>query len=598
MMEWVKKHCLLVSFIGSFFCTIGLSQNYIIRRGSLFDTNSLVCFITFFLLVAFFRFVILNYKKREILCSILSGLILSVCYRVGTEFSVTKDINFKSLSLYYTILIIFILFTLLIATLLHYKKIIIEMLNKIKIPEKINIIFLGEKSYWYIFGLIIIMWIPAFLAVFPGIYSYDAGPQVLQIFGGQGLSAHHPVIHTLLLDGCFYIGHLVFGNYNVGLMFYTIIQMIIMALCFAYAVNIMKKYKLPIWAEICALLFFGLSPINQVWVLLTTKDTIYAGFLLVLFVETIDIFIDTDAFFSSKYKLIRYVVISVLMCLFRNQGIYIYILLIPFMVFAVKKYRKKVLLIMVVSVIFVKTITGPISSMCGLAPSNPREALSVPIQQIARVMNLKPEVVTEKEKKIIYKYLPEENIAAYNPVTSDFVKEGFNQEYFKKNPKPFFEVWFSLLKNEPTMFIDSFLFGSYGYFYMDESPYWITYILFDGAWLTDEYNILNIKRNSLFPLYEKYLRKVSVDLVQEKIPVLSIILNEAFPFWVCIVALAVLVYNKKWKLLIPLLIVIGFWGTTLLGPLIAIRYAFPIIVCVPTMFMLMIYDDKKEKNNG
>ena len=148
------------------------------------------------------------------------------------------------------------------------------------------------------------------------------------------------------------------------------------------------------------------------------------------------------------------------------------------------------------------------------------------------------------------------------------------------------------------MFIDSFLFGSYGYFYMDESPYWITYILFDGAWLTDEYNILNIKRNSLFPLYEKYLRKVSVDLVQEKIPVLSIILNEAFPFWVCIVALAVLVYNKKWKLLIPLLIVIGFWGTTLLGPLIAIRYAFPIIVCVPTMFMLMIYDDKKEKNNG
>ena len=57
---------------------------------------------------------------------------------------------------------------------------------------------------------------------------------------------------------------------------------------------------------------------------------------------------------------------------------------------------------MIIPVVIVKIITGPITSYFNIVPSNPREALSVPIQQIARVLTLKPDSVSPEEKEIIY----------------------------------------------------------------------------------------------------------------------------------------------------------------------------------------------------
>ena len=131
---------------------------------------------------------------------------------------------------------------------------------------------------------------------------------------------------------------------------------------------------------------------------------------------------------------------------------------------------------------------------------------------------------------------------------------------------------------------------------MDESPYWMKFILFDGAWMEPEQNILDIERNSKLPAYEEYLRNVSYELIQDKAPVVSTILNEAFPFWLMMVVASVLLYRRQYERLVPLLLVAGFWGTTLLGPLIAIRYAYPIIVCVPTMFSMICMEYKNTEN--
>lgn len=125
-------------------------------------------------------------------------------------------------------------------------------------------------------------------------------------------------------------------------------------------------------------------------------------------------------------------------------------------------------------------------------------------------------------------------------------------------------------------------------------PYWISFILYDGAWLDEGQNILNIQRESKFPLYDKYLRAVSYGLVQERVPVISTVSNEAFPFWILVVVASVLLYQRKLKKLLPLLLVFGFWGTMLLGPLIAIRYAYPIIVCVPSMLAVLYYENNNK----
>ena len=116
---------------------------------------------------------------------------------------------------------------------------------------------------------------------------------------------------------------------------------------------------------------------------------------------------------------------------------------------------------------------------------------------------------------------------------------------------------------------------------MEESPCWYHYILYDNA--HDSIDILNIARDTKFETYDKYLRAVSYDMLLDKIPVISIVANEAFPFWLMVIAAAFVLRRKKYRFLCAMLLPLGYWGTLLLGPVIVVRYAFPLIVLVPLL---------------
>ena len=141
------------------------------------------------------------------------------------------------------------------------------------------------------------------------------------------------------------------------------------------------------------------------------------------------------------------------------------------------------------------------------------------------------------------------------------MKEGFNAELFKKSPLPFFKVWVSIGLKNISAYVDAFLYMSCGYFYTDSTPYWVEFILYDGAWLDNGQNILDIKRTTLFPAYDSYLRSVAEQLAHEKIPIISVIMNEAFPFIVMVLVSGFLVIRRRYKMLLPLLAVFGFWVT-------------------------------------
>lgn len=589
-----NQNDIILSAFLSFFCVYGLSREYVVGESSFVKANSFFTLLLWIILSALFYQIKKNLVFQEVYSSFPGAVILALSQRIGAEFSATKSLNLHNKNFYITCLAITIVFMSLFILLFRYWQTITKVLRKSILNRWSEKISNSNKFYFIIWIGLLICWIPAFLAVYPGIYSYDAGPQVWQIFAKAGLSAHHPVIHTLLLDGCFYLGHAITGNYNTGLLIYTLVQSVFMAACFAYAIYYMKKNRVLPIIQLVAFVFFAFNPINQIWVMTTTKDTIFAGFFLVLLVETWESVIHTEDFFASKKKVVKYVITAILMCLFRNQGIYVLALLVPFVVFTMKKYRKQFLVILLIPIVVVKVITGPISNMLGIESANPREALSVPIQQLARAVTMNPDKVSEEEKEVIYQYIPKEYVDTYNPVTSDTVKEGFNRDLFEKDSKTFFKTWLSVGLKNKGIYLDSFLFGSYGYFYMDESPYWISFILYDGAWLDEGQNILNIQRESKFPLYDKYLRAVSYGLVQERVPVISTVSNEAFPFLILVVVASVLLYQRKLKKLLPLLLVFGFWGTMLLGPLIAIRYAYPIIVCVPSMLAVLYYENNNK----
>ena len=113
-------------------------------------------------------------------------------------------------------------FCLLGVLFLIFGGIIVQFMNWIEaydFDEKEWISRISDKKFFLLtWFLICLCWVPAFLAAYPGIYSYDATPQVLQLFGEEGLqlSSHHPLLHTLFFGACLQAGELLHGSYNTG----------------------------------------------------------------------------------------------------------------------------------------------------------------------------------------------------------------------------------------------------------------------------------------------------------------------------------------------------------------------------------------------
>ena len=53
------------------------------------------------------------------------------------------------------------------------------------------------------------------------------------------------------------------------------------------------------------------------------------------------------------------------------------------------------------------------------------------------------------------------------------------------------------------------------------------------------------------------------------------------------------IWKKKYRNLFPLLLIFGYWGTLLLGPVTSLRYALPLIYCVPRMAELLVPEETR-----
>ncbi|MEG1293917.1 MAG: DUF6020 family protein [Clostridium sp.] len=456
----------------------------------------------------------------------------------------------------------------------------------------------GFKTYIFIYLLTGLFFFVTFLAVYPGIYSYDASVQVLQFFGDKPITTHHPLLHTLFLCGCLKAGEILFGSFQAGMAIHSVLQSALLGAVFSYVIWRMIQKKRPVIVVVLSYLFLVVNPYMQIFAFITTKDILFGAAFLMLFLFAMDMLNDINGFFHSKWLQIRFCFIALLTCFLRNQGIYVLLFFgIIYFIYLLKKsgfqsflhsFAAQWLLLLTIAAGSYLIVNGPVFTAIGVEKGDPKEMLSVPMQQLARAYQEEPELLTEEESAYICELIPTEYLEQYVSVNADPVKNGFRTEVMKKDPGKFLSTWAAIGMKMPKVYIDSFLLGNWGYWYPLETQYWINYIVFDGAFMDREYNVLNIHRNSHFPQYEEYLRNISLTPAFEKIPILSILLNQAFPFWLMLVAAAFLIYFKKYKLLIPLTLILGYWGTLMLGPVTSVRYAFPLMICVPSLFTLLL----------
>jgi len=454
------------------------------------------------------------------------------------------------------------------------------------------------------FILIILMWLPWMIISYPGISNPDTMDQLNQFFHRDDswtiktinllsedvyINKHHSVLHTVVMGLMLKLGkQLVSFTFGAGI--FIILQVILIGFLFSFMIKYMKKNKVNSLIILWSILFVGLNPIVVTYVICAVKDTPNAIFNMLYVIFLLQIVRNFDSIYKNKWRLAGLLVTIMLVLLLRNNGIYTFLLSFPWLVLIYKKHWKKIMLTLLIPLVMFGLYDKVLLPSLNVSDGSIREALSLPLMQLARVVRDKPDIFTDEDKKKINDVFNFELMKKnYDPYVSDGVKEGYNKNATGEELKSFFGVWFKYLKKYPTIYVESVINSTYLYFYPggNRDAFYLmnSWDRVDGYYNIDCLAMFSTIRgvvNKLLNFYYKlpfFLHKV------------------AYFDWVLIFSCFYIIKKKKYKYLIPLSALVAVFLSCLASPLNGnYRYILPIIFSLPMILSIdyIVYRECKE----
>lgn len=447
---------------------------------------------------------------------------------------------------------------------------------------------------WLFHSIVILLcWLPVFLAYYPSVFAYDAEGQLYQVLA-HDYSTHHPLLHTLFLGAFFKLGEILPGSYSAGMAVHSVVQMVIMSAVFGYTTAFLYRKGVPAYARNILLFFYALFPTNSILALSTTKDVLFSAFVL-LYTLFLYRLVTEQGWGGAKKSWLLYVLCATLLLLFRNNAVYAFILASPCVCIGLYRMRADkpgvfqkylfstatVLVLFLLGSVLLKATTDAENG-------SPREMLSVPLQQMARTRVKAEETLQPEVRQELEKYLPSEWVfAAYNPYLADPVK---NRAVIHDDPAGLIKTWIKLGTEHPQIYIDAFLDNSIGYWFIEDKTHAQIYGLGTesgfGYLSTDNRTMpagCEIIEHSYLPRLRRFMEKIVSDNVYQAMPVVRLIFAPAFYWWMLCMYMAAVLYRRKYNMLLPAAFLVVYYMTLLLSPTVLIRYMYPFVVSVPAI---------------
>lgn len=585
--------------------TLCFPQILNLKENSLGFTNSI--FSVFVWLLCFYAVKIsletIDLKDRRAwwIAGILAFL-FTTAMLFGVRLDSVENVNFKDIGLWISLPVLTCLFTVLVRKFWNFlggmeekRAVIIAQNVKVRTPKMKE-----TTANMLTFLFLLLCWIPVLLAVYPGFFVYDAQDEYLQV-ASRTFTTHHPLVHVLLLGGIICAVHKVTDSYNLGIACYTLFQMLLVSGGFTFLLSYLRKKKVSKWLRLVSTLYFGLFPVIVMFTLCSAKDALFTTALLVLLICLLEMNLDSDGFFASRGWIFLFVSSAVMMMLFRNNGIYAFVLLIPFLAFYQKKYRRKVVLWAVLAVVGCLLVNGGLKMVFHAQDSENQEILTVPIQQLARTYKYAPEAFEEEDVDTLYEILPEEALVLYNARLSDPVKYRFCNEAFAADKVKYMKLWAKIGLKKPLSYFNAWLMTSYGFWYPDtvinvyagNSVFTFTYE--NSSYFGYEVELPGV-RDSKIPWLDEVYRRLSLEIEQEKVPILSMMFSPGGLFWLFAFVLSYMLYRKNYHILMPCLMVLAVWLTVILGPTYLPRYVLVLWFALPLFAALLLEEERFRLN--
>lgn len=456
--------------------------------------------------------------------------------------------------------------------------------------------------------LLLLAWLPVYLAYYPGICAYDAPVQTGQIMEHYYFD-HHPIVHTLLLQGMLWLGSHIFGSINAGMAFYTAGQMLLLAGSMAYGMWVLHRRKAPAAAQMIVLLLGMFFPFHWYMSVSMTKDTVFSAFLLLQLVSLTDLLMEDRRSIRPGIRDLLFGIGTVGMILFRNNGKYAMIILLAFLFLMFcfgKKARKLWGRLFVVSTVAFGVglfVLSAVFTSTHAEQGDKREMLSMPIQQLSRCMiyhggvGVLPEddgTMTEQDKALINDFILDEAYRDYDPGIADPVKRHTNTYVVRYRSGEFIKTYLHLLGSYPGDMVNAGLAVDAGFL----SPFDTTHATVNQTgeeeglgyvqtrWDEGVLNERGIYKDSKFPWLYEQLENWAENNGYLRIPVLKYIFVPGSYLWLYLGLAAVLIITDRKRFCLPIIIVGAYYGTMLLGPTVQMRYVYPVMQALPYLMAL------------
>ena len=577
-------------------------------------TNSIFSFIVFglsaFVLVKIWDEFLLT-DKRSLLCSAVFSLLLSIALQFGSRLEKSENVRFDRLSLWIGILALSVFLIPLVCVL--WKKAGILCQRMAGLAEHIKADTSRQFNFFQIWGIIFLLWIPTFLALYPGAFVYDAQEEYIEVIS-RTFTMHHPLLHVLMLGGIVHGAEYLGQTANTGIAVYVILQMVLISFILTYSIKRMEQLGVRKTYLTFMMLFYGLFPLFPLYAVCTAKDGMFTAFLFLMTVELVIYVKQPEDFNPSVFT-----VASVIMMLLRNNGVYAFtvsmavILICEFIrtkkdaisvdIPADRKRVTKVLILTLLSLVLFFGLNFVLKTATKATDEEHQEILTVPIQQLTRTYVYSKEVFDEEDIKTLQEIIPEEYLATYRFRVSDIVKSGFDNAAYSKDPGKYRRLWLKIGLKKPLIYINAWLGTSYGYWYPDalnnvySGNQMYTYQYDESSYFGFETEPPG-KRESKFRVLELFYENLSLKLFQQRLPVISMLFSPGFLWWICAFVLFGMICKKglSSRAVLIILPAVTVYLTVLLGPTTLVRYVLILWFILPIYPVCMSFCDVSEKS--
>lgn len=520
-----------------------------------------------------------NCTKRELLLAYAGSLLFLFFQTVGFYLSVSDGLSYKAL-----------LLALLAAALIAVPAawLLVGAVNSLWLRNALR--YRGRRrklSFPVIFIILFCLWIPAFLAFYPGITAYDTKFQLLQFFDA-GLTTHHPLIHTLLMGRIVSLGYTLTGSYNVGMALYCFSQLFVLALVTAYGIYTLQSLRVPGWLILLTSLFYALFPLFPLMGISSTKDVYFAAFFMLAIILLMKMLERR----SKKMTAVLFAAVLALSMLFRNNAVYaaavsILILLISLPVCKNRRFVLRLSASVLAAVIAAQAGFAFLQKRTNAESGSVSEMLSVPCQQLARTYNYCYHDLTDEDLDTLTNYIRYDALPYYRPTLADAIKGSLFTENFKEAPMDFFRFWAGLGARFPLTFADAFLYNTMPLWYVADR----SILTVKDAYLEMDFYEMNylMSQDSKLPSLESFYRELMEEGKILDIPVLSLFAVMAVYAWLLFAAFLTLIAKRKYECLILPVIPLTYLATLLLGPCILPRYCLAPVMCTPLVLSYLIH---------